>query len=158
MDKVIKELNQHLINTGFKSSIVSVQHLSNLQRDLENLLEKGILRRDFYDEIISNYDLHFNFEISSDFPAAKSIIITATFQPKVSVKFQLYDKTCCVIIPPTYLHDTDKQASNIVSLYLEKYCLKICAAKLPVKLLAVYSGLASYGRNNLTYIKGWGSF
>ena len=69
--------------------------------------------RDFYDEIISRYDLHFDFEPPTDFPMAKSIIITAAFQPKVSIKFQLSGKTYCVIIPPTYLHGTDKESSNI---------------------------------------------
>jgi len=158
MDKVIKELDQHLANTDFKSSIVSIQHLSDLQWDLENLLEQGILSRDFYDEIISRYNLYFNFEPPTDFPMAKSIIITAALQPKVSVKFKLSDKAYGVIIPPTYIYDTDKEASNIISLYLGKYGYKIYTAKLPVKLLAVHSGLASYGRNNLAYIDGWGSF
>jgi epoxyqueuosine reductase len=158
MNKVIKELDQHLANADFKSSIVSIQHLPDLRCDLENILEQGILGRDFYDEIISRYDLLFNFEPPTDFTMAKSIIITAALQPKVSVKFKLSSKTHCVIIPPTYLHDTDKEASNIISLHLGNYGYKICAAILPVKLLAVHGGLASYGRNNLAYIDGWGSF
>ena len=158
MEKVIKELHQHLTNAGFKSSIVSLQHLSDLQCDLENLLEKGILRRDFYDEIISRYDLHWNFEPPSDLPAAKSIIITAVPQPKVSVKFKLSGKTYCVNIPPIYLHDTDKEVLNIISLHLANYGYKVFDAVLPGKLLAVHSGLASYGRNNITYIDGWGSY
>ena len=158
MDKVIKELNQHLANTDFKSTIVSIQHLPDLQWDLENLLEQKILSRDFYDEIASHYNLFFNFEPPTDFPKAKSIIITAALQPKVSVKFKLSDKAYGVIIPPTYLQDTDKDASNIISLYLGKYGYKIYPAKLPVKLLAVHSGLARYGRNNIAYIDGWGSF
>ncbi len=37
MDKVIKELHQHLVNAGFKSSIVSAQHLPYLQRDLNKI-------------------------------------------------------------------------------------------------------------------------
>jgi epoxyqueuosine reductase len=158
MDKGIKELDQHLADTNFKSSIVSIQHLPDLQRDLENLLEQGILSRDFYDEIISRYNLYFNFEPPTDFPMAKSIIITAALQPKVSVKFQLSNKTYSVIIPPNYSYDTDKEASNIISRDLEKYGYKVYTAKLPVKLLAVHSGLASYGRNNIAYISGWGSF
>ena len=158
MEKVIKEVHQHLANTGFKSSIVSIQHLTDLQCDLENLLEQGILSRDFYDEIISRYNLYFNFEPPADFPMAKSVIITAALQPKVNVKFQLSDQAYGVIIPPTYLYHTDKEVSDIISLYLRKYGYKIDTAKLPVKLLAVHSGLASYGRNNLAYIDGWGSF
>jgi len=158
MEKVIKELHQHLTNAGFKSSIVSLQHLSDLQCDLENLLEQGILQKDFYDEITSRYGLHWNFEPPTGFPAAKLIIITAAPQPKISVKFKLSGKTYRVIIPPTYLHDTDKESSNIISRHLGNYGYKICDAILPEKLLAVHSGLASYGRNNITYIDGWGSY
>lgn len=158
MEKAIKELLKHLANAGFKSSIVSIQHLPDLQCDLENLLEQGILCRDFYDEIITRYDLHFNFEPPADFPMAKSIIVTAASQPKVSVKFKLSGKTYCVIIPPTYLHDTDKESLNIISPHLGNYGYKVCDAILPEKLLAVHSGLASYGRNNITYIDGWGSY
>ena len=158
MDKVIKELYQHLSKAGFKSSIVSIQHLPDLQRGLEDLLEQGILRRDFYDEIMTRYDLHWDFEPSAELPTAKSIIITAVQQPKVNVKFKLSGKTYCAVIPPTYLHNTDKVVLNIISLHLGNYGYKVCDALLPTKLLAVHSGLATYGRNNITYIDGWGSY
>ncbi len=113
MDKVIKELNKHLTNNDFKSSIVSIQHLPDLQRDLKNLLEQGILNRDFYDEIISRYNLHFNFEPPADFSVAKSIIITAALQPKVSVKFQLSDRVYSVIIPPILLQEENFQKKKL---------------------------------------------
>jgi len=158
MDKVIKELNKHLENSGFKSSIVSIQHLPDLRFDLENLLEQGILCEEFYDEIMTRYDLHWDFEPLNDLPMAKSIIITAAPQPKVSVTFKLSGKTYCAVIPPTYLHDTDKEVLNILSLYLGNYGYKVCDALLPEKLLAVHSGLARYGRNNIAYIDGWGSY
>jgi len=158
MDKVIRELNQHLANTDFKSSVISIRHLPDVKYELENILEQGILGNDSYNEVISRYNLYFNFEPPADFPMAKSIIITAALQPKINVKFKLSDKAYCVIIPPTYSDNTDKEVSDIMSPYLEKYGYKIYALKLPVKLLAVHSGLANYGRNNIAYIDGWGSF
>lgn len=158
MDKVTKELHQQLANAGFKSTIVSVQHLPDLQFDLKNLLEKGILCRDFYNEIISRYDLHWNFKPPTNLIKAKSIIIVAAIQPKASVKFKLSGKTYCVIIPPTYLHDIDEECSSILSIHLGNYGYKVCDAILPEKLLAVHSGLASYGRNNIAHIDGWGSY
>lgn len=158
MDKAIKELHQHLADGGFKSSVVSTQHLSDLRGDLENLLEQGILNKDFYDDIISRYGLHWNFEPPADFLSAKSIIITAVPQPKVDVKFKSSGKTFSTIIPPTYLHDTDNKASNILAHHLGNYGYKVVDAQLPVKLLAVHTGLASYGRNNIAYIDGWGSY
>jgi epoxyqueuosine reductase len=158
MEKVFEELNQKFTDAGFKSSIVPVEHLPELKADLENFLEQGMLNRDFYDEVVSRYDLCFNFEPPVDFPTAKSIFIAAAPQPKVRVEFKLSGKTYPVIIPPTYLHDTDKEAADILSLHLGNYGYKVREAILPEKLLAVHSGLAKYGRNNIAYIDGWGSF
>ncbi len=158
MDKVIKELQKHLANAGFKSSFVSVQHLTDLKPSLENLLERGILSKDFYDEIMSRYGLQWHFEPPPDFPMAKSIIVTAVRQPKISVKFKLYGKLYSVIIPPTYLHGTDKEVFNILSRHLGNYGHKVCDALLPTKLLSAHIGLTSYGRNNIAYIDGWGSY
>lgn len=158
MDKAIKELQQHLANAGFKSSIVSIQHLPDLQDDLGHLLEQEILRGDFYNEIVSRYGLDYHFEPPTDFPTAQSIIITAAPQPKVSVKFKLSDNVYSVIIPSTYIHDTDETASNIISRYLRNKGYGIHDAILPEKPLAVHCGLATYGKNNITYIDGLGSF
>lgn len=157
-DEIITELQQHLVKGGFKSSIVSVQHLPDLQSDLGNLLAHRILNRDFYDEITSRYDLQWQFEPPTDFAEAKSVIVTAVRHPKVNVQFELSNKTYSCIIPPTYLHDTDEKVLNMLATFLEDYDYKVCDALLPTKLLAVHCGLAHYGKNNIAYIDGWGSF
>lgn len=62
------------------------------------------------------------------------------------------------IIPPTYSTETDKRVIERLTGYLDEHGYKIFHAILPEKPLAVQSGLAAYGRNNITYINGWGSF
>lgn len=89
MDKLTKDLYEHLGNAGFKSTTVSIQYLSDLKSDLEKNLDQGILNRNFYDEITNRYDLHWHFNPPADFPTAESIILIAAPQPKVSVKFRL---------------------------------------------------------------------
>jgi epoxyqueuosine reductase len=159
MNNVNKELQALLANAGKKSSIVSIQHLPDLQSDLETLLQQGILCRDFYDEIVSRYnDLQYNIEPPANFPEAKSIIITATPQPKIRVNFELAAKIYPIMIPPTYIHDSDEKVFNIISLYLSNKGYKISKAVLPEKSLAVHCGLAAYGKNNIAYMDGWGSF
>jgi epoxyqueuosine reductase len=158
MDKVLEELHREFDGSGFKSSIIPIQRLSDVQFDLGNLLEEGLLCRGFYDEIISRYDLHWNFEPPADFPEAQSIVVVAAPQPKVSVSFKLSGRTYSVVIPPTYLHDSDEKASDIVSLHLGNHGYGVCDAMLPEKLLAVHCGLAAYGRNNVAYMDDWGSF
>lgn len=157
-DKVITELRQRLADAGFKSAIVSVEHLTAVQQELTRLLEQGTLHRDFYEEIISRYGLQWHFTPPADFKDAKSIIITAIKQPKVSVRFRLHGSLYDVIIPPTYLHDTDAKAVSIISDHLQNRGFHVGDALVPSKMLAVHSGLARYGKNNITYIDGWGSY
>jgi epoxyqueuosine reductase len=158
MSSVIDGLHKKLSQNGFKSTVVSVHRLPELRSGLEHLLEKGVLNCDFYDEITSCYDLEWNFEPPPDFQSPRSIILVATPQPKVRITCVLSGKAYHVIIPPTYLHDTDDIARGIVSRFLECDGYQIVDALLPEKLVAVRSGLACYGRNNISYIDGWGSF
>lgn len=158
MDKVAEELQLHLSNAGFKSTIVSIRHLPELRYDLEGHLESGMLNRDFYDEIVSREDLYWDFKPPADLETAQSIILVFAPVPKIRVTFTLSGKTSCVIIPPTYLHDTDDEVRGILSLYSERYGHRFVDAILPEKLLAVRSGFAHYGRNNIAYIDGLGSY
>jgi len=137
---------------------VSVKHLTGAKQELTKLLEQGTLNKDFYDEITSRYGLHWHFEPPADFQTAKSVIITAIQQPKVSVRFRLAGTIYDVIIPPTYMHDADAKALSTMAHYLKDKGYSVRDALLPEKLLAVHSGLARYGRNNIAYIDGWGSY
>ena len=154
MKNVNEELLFSLRDAGFKISIVSTQHLSDVKSDLKILREQRIFDTDFYDERLA----HYTFEPPDDFPEAKSIIITAARQPKVKVTFRLSGTPLSAIIPPTYSYGTDKNALNSITETLRTYGYRVRDATLPVKSLAVHSGLASYGRNNIAYIDGWGSY
>ncbi len=158
VNTIVEQLHQRLTDEGFKSVVVSVEHLIDVQRDLTRLLEQGTLYQNFYDEITSRYGLQWHFEPLAHFPTAKSVIITAIQQPKVSVRFRLAGKIYDVIIPPTYLHDTDRRAVDIISDHLEDHSYRVKDALVPSKLVAVHSGLARYGKNNIAYIDNWGSY
>jgi epoxyqueuosine reductase len=158
MAEVIAELQRRLADAGFKSSIVPVEHLADAQHELTKLLDRGTLQKDFYDEITSRYGLQWHFVPPADFPNATSIIVTAIQQPKISVRFRLAGSIHDVIIPPTYLHDTDAKALSTISDCLNDSGYQVRDALVPSKLLAVHSGLARYGKNNIAYIDGWGSY
>jgi epoxyqueuosine reductase len=156
--RIIEGLTKKLASADFKCTFISAQHLPDLRRDLEKLLEEGTLKREFYDEIVSRLELYWHFDATAYFPQAESVIIAMVFQPKTSLGFELSGKKYYAIIPPTYIYNTDKQVVDIMSPYLEKYGYNIGDALLPTKLLAVRSGMAKYGRNNITYADGWGSY
>lgn len=149
----------HLKNAGYKSSIVSIEHLPDLRSDLENLLKQGTLSRDFYSEMASRYfDFPHTLESPANFPEAKSIIITAAQQPKISVTFEFSGKSYKIIIPPIYVHETDEEAFNTISQYLHNKGYSLVDANVPLKSLAVHCGLATFGKNNIAYIDDWGSY
>ncbi len=158
MSEIIQNLQEHLSNFGFKSTLVSIRHLKELKKDTNTLLKEKTLNPDFYSEISSRYHLQWNYEIPAGFNNAKSVLIVAARQPKVDVSFRLSDKTVQATIPPTYLHDIDKEIFNGSSLYLKDHGFKIDNALLPEKHISVHSGLARYGRNNIAYIDDWGSY
>lgn len=157
-NKVIEELHQKLADAGFKSSMVAAEHLNDLQHELNEQLAQGSINREFYDEIISRYDIDWDFEPRTDLPMAQSIIIVAAPQPKVRIKFELSGNTLYATIPPTYLHDVDAEVLHIIESHLKDHGYTAYDAILPEKLLAVNSGLARYGRNNIAYIDDWGSY
>lgn len=157
-NEIVKDLHQHLLKTGFKSTLVSILHLNEMKVDTGTLIEQKTLNEDFYNEITLRYRLQWDYEIPSKFSDAESVLIVAAQQPKVKVAFEMADKTIHIIIPPTYLYDIDEKLFNVPSRYLKEQGYQIDNALLPEKHIAVHSGLARYGRNNIAYIDGWGSY
>jgi epoxyqueuosine reductase len=63
------------------------------------------------------------------------------------------------IIPPTYFEQgTQNGVRELLARVLEPAGYRVAEAVLPKKLLAVRSGLAAYGKNNISYVPGMGSF
>ncbi|MGE5430343.1 MAG: 4Fe-4S double cluster binding domain-containing protein [Syntrophomonadaceae bacterium] len=141
-----------LKNRGYKGSIISVERLKTIHQEIRRLRENGLLDSEFYGERLN----FFNFTPS--FPDAKIIILTASPQPRKLVTFSFQGKLYDFIVPPTYSHETDSIVENLLRKILGPEGCHILWASLPEKLLAVHSGLAEYGRNNIAYIHGMGSF
>ena len=139
---------------GYRGKIVSVEHLSNLKKDIDTLHQQGMFDEAFFAEELSGFD----FTIPDHIPRAKSLIIAAAPQPQVRVTFRLGNKELACIIPPTYSYATDRKIENLLRRILDPAGLHIKKAMIPWKLLAVRSGMARYGNNNITYIEGLGSF
>jgi epoxyqueuosine reductase len=100
----------------------------------------------------------FKFDVTTNLPGTCSIIITAAPQPQRRVVFHFNGQAHSVIIPPTYYADTDDHIHSMLQNILSSKAYQLHRAALPLKLLAVCSGMASYGKNNITYVEGLGSF
>ena len=134
---------------------VSTIHLPELKEGIDRLRQEENISEKFYAEIQS----YFHFEVPAVLPTAKSIIIIAVPQKLTLLSFIFNGKNHELVVPPTYIYgevvDTCKM---ILGKVLEGTKSRIASAALPKKLLAVRSGLGKYGRNNICYVEGMGSF
>jgi epoxyqueuosine reductase len=91
---------------------------------------------------------------------ARSLIVVAVPQPQFRIIFTWKGKRVPVIVPPTYLYsrETDKQVEDLLAEILVPAGHHVARATVPKKLLAVRSGLGEYGKNNISYVRGMGSF
>jgi epoxyqueuosine reductase len=141
---------------GYKGSIVPLQHLHELQEEIEGRYSQGSIDKQLYKEYLSP----FTFAVPDSLPQAQSLIVVAAPQPQFEVIFARDGERFPVLVPPTYLHGrkTDKLVQDVLTEILEPEGYRVVRAVLSEKLLAVRSGLATYGRNNITYVPGMGSF
>jgi len=145
-----------LSRLGYEANIISVGHLGDLQQEIENYYKKGSFDEEFYQERLSR----FVFRPPDSLLQARSIIIIAVPQPQIQVVFTWKGEKVPCMIPPTYVASTktDRRLENLLTGILGSENYRVAQALLPEKLLAVHSGLGSYGRNNICYVGGMGSF
>ncbi len=135
---------------------VSVDHLDDIRNDVESLLASGKLDAAFYEENLRR----FKYEVPEDMRDAKFIVVASMPQPATMVNFSLKGVQIPAIIPPTYAKR--EEAMNCIQCELEEAVkpesYQFQRALLPVKTIAARSGLALFGRCNLTFAQGLGSY
>jgi epoxyqueuosine reductase len=152
------KLLSNLEARGYVVRIVSVNRLRELQDEIRSRNQQGFFNQEFYQERITT--LRFN-PSPLVMPNAKSIFVIAIPSPLCGAQFTLNGETKTLLFPPTYAcYDTipvqiEMQINSLLAStgYSARHSIRI-----PLKLLAVRSGLAAYGRNNITYVSGMGSF
>jgi epoxyqueuosine reductase len=151
MNEVFAELRKR----GYQARVVSIRHLQSIQAEIAERRQQGLLDKDFYKDRLS----WFKFLPPEDFVAA-SLIVVAVPRPQSQAIFKWKGGRLPLILPPTYTayDETSKAIGGLLSELLGRKGYRATQTALPLKVLAVRSGLASYGRNNITYIPGLGSF
>jgi len=139
---------------GYRGMVLPIEHAAQLKCEIEEHNSQGKVDAGLYEKLLT----YFEFDITTHLPTVCSIIITAAPQPQRKITFHFKGQTHVVIIPPTYYADTDDQIRNMLQNILSSNDCQLYPAALPLKLLAVYSGMAKYGKNNIAYVEGLGSF
>ncbi len=146
--------HESMKKNGFLGKIVSIEHVKELQEEIETLRKKDLLDPDLYDAYLASFD----FACHQKLKDARSLIVVTVPQPQIQVVFLWEDASYPVIIPPTYYFAIDKEVADRLKADLEPQGYQLQKVRLPDKLLAVRSGLAQYGKNNIAYVNGMGSF
>ncbi len=142
---------------GAKCKMVSINHIEELESEYNKPINDSLVNKSLYDKYIKDY---FDFSIKEKHPLVNSLIIIATPSPQTDLKLKIADKDFWVKIPPTYsdrIEITDR-IKKITSDIFNNNGYKTFPIILPKKLIAVKSGLAKYGKNNLAYVEGMGSY
>ncbi|UCH58050.1 MAG: hypothetical protein JSV18_03915 [Candidatus Bathyarchaeota archaeon] len=142
----------------YKYSTLSVDHLGELQGFIDGLKREGKLSDN---ETYRGYLSGLKFEVPEDFPEARSIIVLAFLNKLMLVNFHLNGENHEVMLPPQYYASglTEEKLREIIQNEIIRepgYRIER-TTEVHLKLLAVRSGLAKYGRNNISYVDGMGS-
>ena len=143
-----------LRKSGYQSVIVSTDHVVDLRDTIEGGRRAGLIDAGVYTQYVSYFEKMQRQEIGW----ARSIIAVAVPRPMLELVFNIDGKRKSGIIPPTYEHSIDGILAKDLEDFLRPRGFAVSPASLPQKLLAVRSGLAKYGKNNITYVQGMGSF
>jgi len=142
----------------FDHRIVSIERLRELEEHMNVLARDGKLSEN---DIFRGHLRELEYGPPASFPDARSVIILATFTRLMFVRFHLRGEPYDIMMPPQY-YSTGMSAEDLKSTVLTKvvgepgHAVERANA-VQLKALAVRSGLARYGRNNICYVDGMGS-
>jgi epoxyqueuosine reductase len=151
-----EELVASLGERGYQARVVSVSHLHQLKKEIEDLRSHASLDSQFYQDRL----VWFDFQIPRNLPEAKSLIVVAVPRPQTRAIFVWNGQRRPLIVPPTYTtyDKIEKQVEDLIAKILRKKSYRVTGTALPLKMLAAHSGLVQYGRNNICYVSELGSF
>jgi len=156
MVRFVDELFSRLGEFGYQARTISIDHLHLLQKQMDEQRNQELLDNQFYEERLA----WFRFQIPESLPKAQSIIVLAVPRPQTRAIFTWNGQRRPLIIPPTYTayNSIREQVEKQLAKMLNEKGYTIAGTALPLKLLATRAGLGQYGRNNLCYVCGMGSF
>jgi epoxyqueuosine reductase len=156
MSRIFERLSLQLAEYRYAMRVVSIRHLPELQEEIKERLRQGSLNEVFFQERLA----WFNFKTPESLPNAQSLIAVAVPRPQTQAVFTWNGRSKALMLPPTYTayEETAEKVQALLAEILGREGYRVASTALPLKLLSVRSGLAEYGRNNICYVVGMGSF
>lgn len=152
--RLLQRLERELGRFHAHYRIVSTVHTGELRDEIETRYGEGKIHAEVYEDHLSG----FQYRPAQKSGTVCSVFVIAVAQGMSIAGFRPGKRHLKAVIPPTYIFSK-----------IRKKCLETLSgvlgpettiekAVLPLKLLAVRSGLGEYGKNGLCYVRGMGSF
>src|SRR3972149_9308937 len=150
VDRVLEGVSRR----GWQGRVVRAERVGGLGNAIERLRAEGLLDEAFAGERLS----FFSFDLPDDLPEARSLIVIAVPASAVRLTFHWKGAAREAVLPPTYAgHNAPtRRVQEAVMSMLAEGGWRSARPLLPLKTLAAHSGLAKYGRDNITYVPGRG--
>lgn len=141
---------------GYPVAAGSLSVLDGVRGSLQRRLESGEIDADFYRE---NLDV-FSYLEGVRLENPRSIIMVAVPEPAHILTFSVGSQKIEAILPPTYIRYRKKfvEVRDDLTKALRELGFQVELLNAPLKALGNRLGLLSYGRNNIGYIGGLGSY
>lgn len=147
IDKAFRE-------AGFSYQVVGVEVVQELNETFAMLMGREL----FSESLSAEYADSLQFAPPAEMGEVRSLVVVATPSPPVKVLFNLGSGPLEAVIPPTYISSAvQARCRGLLGGILGPAGFSAARVPVPLKLLAVRTGLAEYGRNNIAYVRGLGS-
>jgi epoxyqueuosine reductase len=149
---VINQLLQEVKLFGYELVLIPVERLNTLKVELERFQKEEELNG--FQRWIVEELYHYEVPVA-DFTIRSILLVALAHPPYAEVELNWngsVHKALSLVMP-----DFDAARERIIKLLEREGYHCSLADHLPLKRMAVQSGLSKYGRNNITYIDGMGS-
>ncbi|MBN1321253.1 MAG: hypothetical protein JXA87_10485 [Thermoleophilia bacterium] len=140
---------------GYRYRLAPASCAEELHDEIRGLVERGLLAEHLY----RRYRPHWMSPPPPGAREPRTLIVVAWPSPAVKVRFYFEGGPLEALIPPTYISSVERgRCLETIRSVLRPEGHSAGGAQVPAKLLAALTGLAQYGRNNLAYVPGLGTF
>ncbi|MBF4692222.1 4Fe-4S double cluster binding domain-containing protein [Fusibacter ferrireducens] len=159
MTSKLKMIETELKNLGLKSSFLSIDDIPRIESTYHQNVYRDEANVHSYEKYLKNIRFTNDNNIKME-----SILTIAVYQPHSKISFNMDGHKVTRVLPSMYLYDVDPldqnrnsrvmTINNDIQNLLESYGHMVSPVYLPAKTIAIASGLAKMGKNNLCYIDG----
>jgi epoxyqueuosine reductase len=146
----------HLAEAGWTARVVAAERLDELRSRVAGILASGELPGPTADHLADELAFAWPDEV----PEPRSVVIGATRRPLTRATLTIGGEPHEVVVPPHYAgyHTVPHGLTAALADALAPSGHAAARFQPPLKTLAACAGLARYGRNNIAYVAGLGSY